>query len=59
MTTLNAIDGFSRISFVHVPHSKNHEANEMAQIALGVNILDGEYNRVIRIERRTLLALAE
>lgn len=59
MTVLNKTDGFSRISFVHVPHAEKHEANEMAQIASGVNILDGEYNWVIRIEKRTLPALVE
>ncbi|KAL6279497.1 hypothetical protein ACE6H2_016378 [Prunus campanulata] len=59
MTALNTADDFSRISFVHIPRAENHEANEMAQIASGVNILDDDRDRVIRIERRSLPALAE
>lgn len=59
VTALNSADGFSRISFEHVPRVDNHEANEMAQIASGVNIPEGEYSRVIKIERRTLPTLAE
>ncbi|CAL8169244.1 unnamed protein product [Prunus armeniaca] len=39
--------------------TENHEANEMAQVASGVNILDSDHDHVIRIERRTLPALAE
>ncbi|XP_021824643.1 uncharacterized protein LOC110765743 [Prunus avium] len=31
VTALNTADGFSRISFVHVPRAENGEANEMAQ----------------------------
>ncbi|CAL8117362.1 unnamed protein product [Prunus armeniaca] len=56
---LNTVDKFSRISFVYVPHAENHEANEMAQVESGVNIPDSDHDRVIRIEKRTLLALAE
>ncbi|CAL2277250.1 unnamed protein product [Prunus armeniaca] len=59
VTALNTADEFSRISFVHMPHVENHEANEMAQVASGVNIPDSDHNRMIRIEKRTLLALAE
>ena len=59
ITALNATDEFSRISFVHVPRAENHEANEMAQIASGVSIPDGEHGRIVKIERRTLSALAE
>ncbi|CAL2238301.1 unnamed protein product [Prunus armeniaca] len=50
---------FSRISFVHMPRVEHHEANEMAQVASGVNIPDNDHDRVIRIEKRTLSALAE
>ncbi|XP_021822526.1 uncharacterized protein LOC110763938 [Prunus avium] len=56
---LNTADGFSRISFVHIPRAENGEANEMAQVASGVNIPNTDHDRVIRIERRTLPALAE
>ncbi|CAL2265840.1 unnamed protein product [Prunus armeniaca] len=59
VTALNAADEFSRISFVHVPRTENHEANEMAQVASGVNIPDSDHDCVIRIEKRTLPALAE
>ncbi|XP_021819579.1 uncharacterized protein LOC110761418 [Prunus avium] len=59
VTALNTADGFSRISFVHIPRAENGEANEMAQVASGVNILSTDHDRVIRIERRTLPALAE
>ncbi|CAL2240320.1 unnamed protein product [Prunus armeniaca] len=59
VTALNTADEFSRISFVHVPCTENHEANEMAQVAPGVNISDSDHDRVIRIEKRTLPALAE
>ncbi|XP_021819566.1 uncharacterized protein LOC110761406 [Prunus avium] len=59
VAALNTADDFSRISFVHVPCAENHEANEMAQVASGVNIPDNDHGRVIRIERRTLPALAE
>ncbi|CAL2227977.1 unnamed protein product [Prunus armeniaca] len=59
VTALNTADEFSRISFVHVPRAENHEANEMAQVASGVNIPDNDHDRVIRIEKRTLPALAE
>ncbi|XP_021816121.1 uncharacterized protein LOC110758551 [Prunus avium] len=59
VTALNTADDFSRITFVHVPRAENHEANEMAQVASGVNIPDTDHDRVIRIERRTLPALAE
>ncbi|XP_021802293.1 uncharacterized protein LOC110746388 [Prunus avium] len=41
----NTADKFSRISFIHV--------------ASGVNIPDGDHDRVIKIERCNLLALAE
>ncbi|CAL9029587.1 unnamed protein product, partial [Prunus brigantina] len=34
VTALNAADQFSRISFIHVPCGENHEANEMAQVAV-------------------------
>ncbi|CAL9001603.1 unnamed protein product [Prunus brigantina] len=33
VTALNTADQFSRISFIHVPRTENHEANEMAQVA--------------------------
>ncbi|BFG20982.1 hypothetical protein CerSpe_072560 [Prunus speciosa] len=59
VTALNTADGFSRISFVHVPRAENHEANEMAQVASGVNIPSTDHDRMIRIEKRTLPALAE
>ncbi|CAL9011524.1 unnamed protein product [Prunus brigantina] len=59
VTALNTADRFSRISFVHVPRTKNHEANEMAQVASGVSIPADNLDRVIRIEKRTLPALAE
>ncbi|XP_016650470.1 PREDICTED: uncharacterized protein LOC107881355 [Prunus mume] len=59
VTALNTAREFSRISFVHVPCTKNHEANEMAQVASGVNIPDSDHDRVIRIERRTLPVLTE
>ncbi|XP_021823317.1 uncharacterized protein LOC110764618 [Prunus avium] len=59
VAALNTTDDFSRISFVHVPRAENHEANEMAQVASGVNILDNDHDRVVRIERCTLPALAE
>ncbi|CAL2247926.1 unnamed protein product [Prunus armeniaca] len=59
VTALNTANEFSRISFVHVPDAENHEANEMAQVASGVNIPDSDHDRVIRIEKRTLPALAE
>ncbi|XP_021807702.1 uncharacterized protein LOC110751535 [Prunus avium] len=59
VTALNTADEFSRISFVHVPRAENHEANEMAQVASGMHIPDGYHGHVIRIERRTLPALAE
>ncbi|CAL9004531.1 unnamed protein product [Prunus brigantina] len=59
VTALNTADQFSRISFVHVPRAKNHEANEMAQVASGVSIPADDLDRVIRIEKRTLPALAE
>ncbi|XP_008231803.1 PREDICTED: uncharacterized protein K02A2.6-like [Prunus mume] len=59
VTALNTADEFSRISFVYVPRAKNHEANEMAQVASGVNIPNGDRDQVIRIEKRTLSALAE
>ncbi|CAL2271998.1 unnamed protein product [Prunus armeniaca] len=59
VTALNTADEISRISFVHVPRTENHEANEMAQVASGVNIPDSDHDRVIRIERRTQSALAE
>ncbi|CAL8993416.1 unnamed protein product [Prunus brigantina] len=59
VTALNTADEFSRISFVYVPRAENHEANEMAQVASGVNIPDSDHDRVIRIEKRTLPALAE
>ncbi|XP_021800345.1 uncharacterized protein LOC110744669 [Prunus avium] len=59
VTALNTSDEFSRISFEHVPRAKNREANEMAQVASGVNIPDSDHDRVIRIKRRTLPALAE
>ncbi|CAL2265451.1 unnamed protein product [Prunus armeniaca] len=38
--------------------AENHEANEMAQVASGVNILNSDRDCVIRIEKRTLPALA-
>ncbi|CAL9019148.1 unnamed protein product, partial [Prunus brigantina] len=59
VTALNTADQFSRISFIHVPRTKNHEANEMAQVASGVSIPDNDRDRVIRIEKRTLPDLAE
>lgn len=59
MMAFNAANGFSWISFVHVRHIENHEANEMVQIASGVNILDKEYSREIKIEKRTLPTLVE
>ncbi|XP_021826273.1 uncharacterized protein LOC110767132 [Prunus avium] len=59
VTALNTADSFSRISFVHIPRAENGEANEMAQVASGVNIPNTDPDRVIRIERRTLPALAE
>ncbi|XP_021806528.1 uncharacterized protein LOC110750492 [Prunus avium] len=59
VTALNTADGFSRISFVHVPRTENGKANEMAQVTSGVNIPNIDHDRVIRIERRTLPALAE
>ncbi|CAL8152706.1 unnamed protein product [Prunus armeniaca] len=59
VTALNTAGEFSRISFVYVPRAENHEANEMAQVASGVNIPDSDHDRVIRIEKRTLQALAE
>ncbi|CAL8095927.1 unnamed protein product [Prunus armeniaca] len=59
VTALNMADEFSRISFVHVPRAENHEANEMAKVASGVNIPGSDHDRVIRIEKRTLPALAE
>ncbi|KAI5311344.1 PREDICTED: retrotransposon [Prunus dulcis] len=59
VTALNMADEFSKISYEHFPSAENPEANEIAQIASGVNIPDKEYNRVIKIERRTLSALAE
>ncbi|XP_008240624.1 PREDICTED: uncharacterized protein LOC103339121 [Prunus mume] len=59
VTALNMADEFSKISFVHVPRAKNHEANEMAQVASGVNIPDSDHDCVIRIEKRTLPALVE
>ncbi|CAL9029755.1 unnamed protein product [Prunus brigantina] len=58
-TALNIADQFSRISFIHVPRAENHEANEMTQVASGVNIPDSDHDHVIRIEKRTLPALAE
>ncbi|XP_021827364.1 uncharacterized protein LOC110767991 [Prunus avium] len=48
VTALNTADGFSRISFVHVPRAENGEANEMAQVASGVNIPNTDHDRVIR-----------
>ncbi|CAL9001615.1 unnamed protein product [Prunus brigantina] len=59
VTALNTADQFSRISFVHIPRAENHEANEMAQVASGVSIPADDLDRVIRIEKRTLPALAE
>ncbi|CAL8135225.1 unnamed protein product [Prunus armeniaca] len=59
VTALNTADKFSRISFVYVPCAENHKANEMAQVASGVNIPNSDRDRVIRIEKRTLPALAE
>ncbi|CAL9025673.1 unnamed protein product [Prunus brigantina] len=59
VTALNTADQFSRISFIHVPRAENHEANEMAQVASGVNIPDSDHDPVIRIEKHTLSALAE
>ncbi|CAL9012134.1 unnamed protein product [Prunus brigantina] len=59
VTALNTADQFSRISFIHVPRAENHEANEMAQVASGVNIPDSDHDCVIRIEKRTLPTLAE
>lgn len=59
VTALKWADVFFRISFKHVPRVENHEANEMAQKASDMNIPDGEYNCVIKIEKRTLPALAK
>ncbi|CAB4273280.1 unnamed protein product [Prunus armeniaca] len=59
VTALNTADEFSKISFIHVSQAENHEANEMAQVASGVNISDSDHDRLIRIEKRTLPALAE
>ncbi|CAL9006545.1 unnamed protein product [Prunus brigantina] len=59
VTALNTADQFSRISFVHVPPAENQEANEMAQVASGVSIPADDLDRVIRVEKRTLPALAE
>ncbi|CAL2239077.1 unnamed protein product [Prunus armeniaca] len=59
VTALNTADEFSRISFVHVSRDENHESNEMAQVASGVNIPNSDHDRVLRIEKHTLPALAE
>ncbi|CAL9005839.1 unnamed protein product [Prunus brigantina] len=59
VTALNTADQFSRISFVHILRAENHEANEMAQVASGVSIPANNLDRVIRVEKRTLPALAE
>ncbi|CAL8992966.1 unnamed protein product [Prunus brigantina] len=59
VTALNTADQFSRISFVHIPRAENYEANEMAQVASGVSIPADDLDRVIRVEKRTLPALAE
>ncbi|CAL2240750.1 unnamed protein product [Prunus armeniaca] len=59
VTALNTANEFSRISFVYVPRAENHEANEMALVASSVNIPGSDHDRIIRIEKRTLSALAE
>ena len=50
---------FHRISFAHLPREKNKDANEMAQLASGLRIPDGEDSRVVKIAKRSLPALED
>ncbi|XP_062020999.1 uncharacterized protein LOC133737473 [Rosa rugosa] len=50
---------FDRISFAHLPRGQNMEANEMAQLASGLRIPEGDDSRVIKIAKRTLPTLEE
>ncbi|XP_062013819.1 uncharacterized protein LOC133730203 [Rosa rugosa] len=50
---------FDRISFAQLPRGQNWEANEMAQLASGLRIPEGDNSRVIKIAKRTLPALEE
>ncbi|XP_061993664.1 uncharacterized protein LOC133711575 [Rosa rugosa] len=40
---------FDRISFAQLPKGQNMEANEMAQLASGLRISEGDNSRVIKI----------
>ncbi|GKU89762.1 hypothetical protein SLEP1_g3857 [Rubroshorea leprosula] len=45
---------FDDFSLKHIPHMMNVEANELAQIASGVKMLEGILKKVIVIEKRML-----
>ena len=47
---LNVANEFSKISFIHVLLAENHEANEMAQIASGVNIPMGTKTVLLKLK---------
>ncbi|XP_024197604.1 uncharacterized protein LOC112200825 [Rosa chinensis] len=53
------ISCFHDVEFHHLLRELNREANEMAQIASGVCIPEGQTTKVITIERKSLPSLAE
>ncbi|XP_024179175.1 uncharacterized protein LOC112185201 [Rosa chinensis] len=52
-------EAFDRVSFCHVWHKDNFDANELAQLASNMSLTKSEENQTIKISKRTMLALHE
>ncbi|GKV12837.1 hypothetical protein SLEP1_g23931 [Rubroshorea leprosula] len=53
-TAIQLLEEFDDVSLKHIPRNMNIEANELAQIASGVKMLEGILEKVVVIEKRIL-----
>ena len=55
---MELLDSFVDATLTYIPREQNFAAKELAQLATGITLAQGVKERILKVERRTLLSFA-